>query len=153
MTHQMPHRQPRMIQQHPRSGKTHNLPDLFPFLRFVAMHLTVRTECLFFHKRTFLTSHSGIIGKFLTDRTQLPCLPFFFMMLSAIQPDHLVHNTPLFLSFLFYPVHLTHSPAPHSFPTAPSSPPGRNTEYGIPTQLQYIFFQLVHSSCRQIQSP
>lgn len=149
MTHQMPHRQPRMIQQHPRSGKTHNLPDLFPFLRFVAMHLTVRTECLFFHKRTFLTSQSGIIGKFLTDRTQSPCLPFFFhMMLSAIQPNHLVHNTLLFLSFLFYPIHLTQPLVSHSFPTALSSPAGRNITGGIPKPLRYRFFQSVHSSCR-----
>ena len=147
--YQMPHCKCRMIQKHPRSGKPHNLPNLLPHLRLVAMHLTVRTECLFFHKRTFLTSQSGIIGKFLTDRTQSPCLPFFFhMMLSAIQPDHLVHNTLLFLSFLFYPIHLTQPLVSHSFPTALSSPAGRNITGGIPKPLRYRFFRLVHSSRR-----
>lgn len=145
----MPHRQPRMIQQHFRSGKPHDFPDLFPFLRFVAMHPTVRTECLFFHKRTSLAPQSGIIGKFLTDRTQFSCLPLFLrMMLPAIQPDHLIHDMLLFLSFLFYPVHLTQPPARRSFPAAPSSLSGKNTKYGTPTPLRCRFFRSVRSSCR-----
>ena len=61
--YQMPHCKCRMIQKHPRSGKSHNLPNLLPHLRLVAMHLTVRTECFLFHKGTFLASESGIIRK------------------------------------------------------------------------------------------
>ena len=107
-TYQMPHRQPRMINQHPRSGKTHDLPDLFPFLRFVTMHLTVRTERFFFHKWTLLTSLFCIIRKSLTFRTHLPFLSFFFRMFSsAVQPDHLFHYILFFLPFLFYFVHFT----------------------------------------------
>ena len=91
-----------MIQKHPRSGKPHNLPDLLPHLRLVAMHLTVRTECFLFHKGTFLASESGIIRKFLTGRTHLSCrFVIYFMILPAVQPDHFFHNALFLLPLLF----------------------------------------------------
>ena len=107
-THQMPDSKHRMIQQHPWSWKPHNLPDLFSHLRLITMYLTIRTKRLFFHEWTLLTSLFCIIRKFLTVRTHLPFLSFFFrMFFSAIQPDHLFHDILFFLPFLFYFVHLT----------------------------------------------
>ena len=106
--YQMPYCKHRMIQQHPRSWKPHNLPDLFSHLRLITMYLTIRTKRLFFHEWTLLTSLFCIIRKFLTVRTHLPFLSFFFrMFFSAIQPDHLFHDILFFLPFLFYFVHLT----------------------------------------------
>ena len=103
----MPHCKCRMIQKHPRSGKPHNLPNLLPHLRLVAMHLTVCTECLLLHKRTFLASKLCVIGKFLTDRAHLSALTFFFgMIFPAIQLDHFFHNVLLSLTFLFHFVHV-----------------------------------------------
>ena len=146
----MPHRQPRMIQQHPRSGKTHNLPDLFPFLRVVAMHLTVRTERFFFHKWTLLASLFCIIRKSLTFRTYLPFLSFFFrMVFSAIQPDHLFYDILFFLPFLFRFIHIT-IPLPLLsvilLQFLRFSLEGRSITGGIPTRLRYRFFRLVHFS-------
>ena len=67
------------------------------------MYLTIRTKRLFFHEWTLLTSLFCIIRKFLTVRTHLPFLSFFFrMFFSAIQPDHLFHDILFFLPFLFF---------------------------------------------------
>ena len=106
--YQMPYCKHWMIQQHPRSWKPHNLPDLLSHLRHITMHLTIRTKRLIFNKSTLLTSLFCIIRKSLTVRTHLPFLSFFFrMFFSAIQPDHLFHDILFFLPFLFYFVHLT----------------------------------------------
>ena len=105
--HQMPHCQHRMIEKHPRSRKPHDLPDLLPHLWLIAMHLTVCTECLLLHKRTFLASKLCVIGKFLTDRAHLSALTFFFgMIFPAVQLDHFFHNVLLSLTFLFHFVHV-----------------------------------------------
>ena len=131
----MPHCKCRMIQKHPRSGKPHNLPDLLPHLRLVAMHLTVRTECFLFHKGTFLASESGIIRKFLTGRTHLSCrFVIYFMILPAVQPDHFFHNAvPSAASFRLNPFILQPPvPVPQTLSFEFS---GRNITNGIPTLL------------------
>ena len=150
--YQMPYCKHRMINQHPWSWKPHNLPDLFSHLWLIAMHFTVCAKCLFFHKRTLFTSKSCIIQKFLTDRTNLPCLPVFFrMFFPAIQPDHLFHDMLFLLSFLFYFIHhiipLLHLPV-ILLPLLKFSLEVRSITGGIPKPLRYRFFRLVHSSCR-----
>ena len=70
----MPDCKKRMIQNHPRSRESHYLTDLFSLLRFITVYLTVCTECLLLHKRTFLASKLCVIGKFLTDRAHLDVL-------------------------------------------------------------------------------
>ena len=90
------------------AGRFKPIPFLFSHLRLITMYLTIRTKRLFFHEWTLLTSLFCIIRKFLTVRTHLPFLSFFFrMFFSAIQPDHLFHDILFFLPFLFYFVHLT----------------------------------------------
>ena len=109
-----------MIQKHPRSGKPHNLPNLLPHLRLVAMHLTVRTECFLFHKGTFLASESGIIRKFLTGRTHLSCrFVIFLMILPAVQPDHLFHDMLFLLPLFFYFILFIHIKAVYSASISP----------------------------------
>ena len=148
----MPHCKCRMIQKHPRSGKPHNLPNLLPHLRLVAMHLTVRTECFLFHKGTFLASESGIIRKFLTGRTHLSCrFVIFLMILPAVQPDHFFYDILFFLPFLFGFIHLAIPLLHHPVTLLPAlmfSLSGRSITGDTPTQLRYRFFRLVHSSCR-----
>ena len=150
--YQMPYCKHRMIQQHPWSWKPHNLPDLFSHLRLITMHLTIHTKRLFFHKWTLLTSLFCIIRKSLTFWTHLPLLSFFLQMLfPAVQPDHFFYDILFFLSFLFDFIHLTIPLLHHSvtfLPVLTFSLEGRNITGGIPTQLQYIFFRLVHSSYR-----
>ena len=103
----MPDCQKRMIQNHPRSRESHYLTDLFSLLRFITVYLTVCTECLLLHKRTFLASKLCVIGKFLTDRAHLSALTFFFgMIFPAVQLDHFFHNVLLSLTFLFHFVHV-----------------------------------------------
>ena len=100
--HHMPDGKDRVIEQHPRSGKPHHLPDLLAHFRFVAVDPAVTAERLILHKRTFFTALSGIIKKFLTVRTQLPLLPVrFFMLLSTVQADHFTHHVLFFSPFLF----------------------------------------------------
>ena len=103
----MPDCKKRMIQNHPRSRESHYLTDLFSLLRFITVYLTVCTECLLLHKRTFLDSKLCVIGKFLTDRAHLSALTFFFgMIFPAVQLDHFFHNVLLSLTFLFHFVHV-----------------------------------------------
>ena len=97
----MPDSKDRMMQQHPRSGKAHYLPDFLSHLRLVTMHLTVTAECLFLHKRTLLAAHPCIVREFLTVRAHPPPAPAVsFMLLPAVQADHLFHHVLLLLPFL-----------------------------------------------------
>ena len=126
-------------------------PVLFPFVGAVK-EKQFRTKRLFFHEWTLLTSLFCIIRKFLTVRTHLPFLSFFFrMFFSAIQPDHLFHDMLFLLSFLFYFIHhiipLLHLPV-ILLSLLKFSLEGRSITGGIPKPLRYRFFRLVHSSCR-----
>ena len=103
----MPDCQKRMIQNHPRSRESHYLTDLVSLLRFITVYLTVCTECLLLHKRTFLASELCVIRKLLTDRAHLSDLTFFFgMIFPTVQLDHFFHNVLLSLTFLFHFVHI-----------------------------------------------
>ena len=103
----MPDRKNRMIEYHARSGKTHDLPDLFPHLRFIAMNLAIGTECFIIHEWTFVTPFTGILRKGGTFRAE----PVFCSVLfPAEQPDHqrydLLFFFPLFICTCFYPMAL-----------------------------------------------
>ena len=147
----MPDCQKRMIQNHPRSRESHYLTDLFSLLRFITVYLTVCTECLLLHKRTFLASKLCVIGKFLTDRAHLSALTFFFgMIFPAVQLDHFFHNVLLSLTFLFHFVHvILHLPV-FLFLFLPS---GKNITHGKSRPRSDKIFQQAHFSCREIQCP
>lgn len=99
----MPHSQRRVVQEHPRSGKSHHLPDLLSHLRFIAVHPAVAAERLFFHKRTFLAAEHGVFGEFPAGRAHPACLPVIFsVVFPTVQTDHLLHHVRLFLPLLFH---------------------------------------------------
>ena len=152
--YQMPDCQKRMIQNHPRSRESHYLTDLFSLLRFITVYLTVCTECLLLHKRTFLASKLCVIGKFLTDRAHLSALTFFFgMIFPAVQLDHFFHNVLLSLTFLFHFVHvILHLPV-FLFPVLRFLLSGKSITHGRPRPQSDKSFQQVHFSCREIQYP
>lgn len=65
-------------------------------IRLIAMHLTIRTKCLCFHKWTFIASHTGIFCQFLTlTAHKASCM----MITTAIQLYHLRDH--LFFLFTF----------------------------------------------------
>src|SRR5699024_5169202 len=78
----MANRNSRMMKNHSRTGKSHNLFNSFSHFSLVAMYLAVRTEGFCFHKRASVASHNGIIQKLLTLRTKTL---FSFMLFSAIK--------------------------------------------------------------------
>lgn len=49
-----------MVKEHPGAGKTHDSPDLFPHIRFIAMDTAVGTEGLRLHEGTPVTAEPGI---------------------------------------------------------------------------------------------
>ena len=105
--YQMPDCKNRMIHDYPRSWESHYLADLFSFLRFIAVYLTVCAECLLLHKWTFLASELCVIREFLTGRAHLSALTFFFgMIFPTVQLDHFFHNVLFSLTFLFHFVHV-----------------------------------------------
>lgn len=44
----------RMDQQHPGTGKPHDLPDFFSHFRVVAVDFTIAAKSLRFHERTLI---------------------------------------------------------------------------------------------------
>lgn len=90
----------RMDEEHPGTGKAHDLTDTLPHLWLVTVHLTVGAEGLRLHERAFIAAHSGIRFQFGTFRAELcfsqpGCFSYGFMLFLAVQENH-VGNYLLF---------------------------------------------------------
>ena len=76
----------RVMKEHPRSGKAHDLTNFIPHLWLIAVHFTIGAKSFCFHKRTFITSLNRICLKLSTRRTKiLSCM----MLLSTVKIYHL----------------------------------------------------------------
>ena len=73
-----------MMEDHPRAGKAHDLPDPFPHVCFVAMHLAVGAEGLGLHEGTLVAAEPCISVQRGTFGAEFPAA----MVFSAVDGDH-----------------------------------------------------------------
>jgi hypothetical protein len=79
---------------HAGSCISHDLADLFPHLRLIAMDRTVAAGCLVFLKRTVLQPEACVFNKFPAFVADFP---LGMMMVPAVDADHVLYG--LLLSF------------------------------------------------------
>ncbi len=95
----MPHGGYGMVKQHARTGKAHHFFDLFAHLRLIAMHRTVGAKGLCFHERTAVGALMGVGFQCAALVAQLALRRF--VLLSAIERDHIGHHVLFPLTFVF----------------------------------------------------
>ena len=82
--HNMANCHDRMMKYHAGARETHNFPDLFPHIFFIAMNLAVGTEGLCFHERAVITARSRIGIQRRARRTKLLAAVLF----AAVYGNH-----------------------------------------------------------------
>ena len=105
----MLHCHDRVIKHHPRAGEPHDLSDLFPHLRLVAVNLAVGTEGLVFHERAPVAACAGIIRQCLALWAETG---FHAVLFTAVQTDHQCDD--LFFLFPFFLCVCFHRPGSSS---------------------------------------
>ena len=112
----------RMIKNHLRTGKAHDLSDLFPHLRTIAVHPAVGAKGLCLHKRAVFTAGAGIVIQLPALRSQ-PARRI--VILPAVEQDHLADHPlfplPLYLHILTHWSFLRFMISMHAHPSATSS--------------------------------
>ena len=85
-----------MMPYHAGPGIPHNLADILPQLRLIAMDRAVAAGCLVFLKRTVFKPESCVFNQLLAFVAEFipPCgvLPFCMMMIPAVDTDHVFNS-------------------------------------------------------------
>jgi len=84
LSNNVPEGQNRMTEHHPGPGESHDLSDLFPHLRFVAVDLALTAYRLVLPERTFYDSLFGVRSEIPTAFAKhLAAMP-----VTAVHADH-----------------------------------------------------------------
>ena len=94
----VPNRHDGVEKDHPRTCKTHDLPDLFPHTRLVAMNFAARAEGFCLHKWT-VVNPLFCVG---IQRSTFGAKRFSAMVIAAVKTYHQTDNFLLPLPFAIY---------------------------------------------------